>query len=232
MEGVLGGAHGPKDIVHKGYDKATDRIDRAKEGAKEAAAKVKHGAYEIAQGMQEKDTQANILLPSSICLTRPFAPNLLLRTHLHRSCDGFLPSPEDVSAAPGFLFVGCSAGWIKHVHSYSNIVENWVFLGAGHNPLNLTLGCHCKLIVCLKDQYIESTSFSFYKCKCNTGWQSLFGAFWLPSIFPNCSIDLTYANKSVAAPLAPSIVAPSFSGVLDVCTLHVCGVDSVFVIAV
>ncbi|MCO5580601.1 hypothetical protein L7F22_034471 [Adiantum nelumboides] len=93
-----------------------------------------------------------LLLPSPVALTGPFAPNSLLRSHLHRIGDGFLPSPEDVVAdAHGFLFVGCSDGWIKRVHPHSNTVENWVFLGAGHNPLGLALGRHGELIVCDPD---------------------------------------------------------------------------------
>ncbi|KAI5078302.1 hypothetical protein GOP47_0005973 [Adiantum capillus-veneris] len=88
--------------------------------------------------------------------------------------------------------------------------------------LNIGSGLACDLAKCLKGQCINSTSFPFYKCECNAGWQSPFGASWFPCILPNCSIDLTCANRSAAAP-APSIVVPSFSGGLDVCSLHVCG---------
>lgn len=93
-----------------------------------------------------------LLLPPPVSLTGPFAPNSLLRTHLRRIGDGLLPSPEDVVAdAHGFLFVGCSDGWIKRIDPLSNSVENWVFLGAGHIPLGLTLGRHGELIVCDAD---------------------------------------------------------------------------------
>ncbi|MCO5555419.1 hypothetical protein L7F22_008965 [Adiantum nelumboides] len=88
--------------------------------------------------------------------------------------------------------------------------------------LNIGNGLACELAKCLKGQCINSTSFPFYKCECNAGWQAPFGASWLPCILPNCSIDLTCANKSAVAP-APSVAAPLFSGGLDVCALHVCG---------
>lgn len=87
--------------------------------------------------------------------------------------------------------------------------------------LNFGSGLACEFAKCLKGHCVNSSSFPFYKCECNEGWQSPFGASWLPCILPNCSIDLTCANRSVAAP-PPSAMVPSFGG-LDVCSLHVCG---------
>ncbi|KAI5074536.1 hypothetical protein GOP47_0010497 [Adiantum capillus-veneris] len=93
-----------------------------------------------------------LLLSPPVPLIGPFAPNSLLLTHLHRIGDGLLPSPEDVVVdAQGFLFVGCSDGWIKRIHPKSDFVEDWVFLGAGHSPLGLVLGRHGELIVCDPD---------------------------------------------------------------------------------
>ncbi|KAH7276327.1 hypothetical protein KP509_39G003000 [Ceratopteris richardii] len=88
--------------------------------------------------------------------------------------------------------------------------------------LNFGGGLACDLAKCLKGKCVNSSSFPFYQCQCNEGWQSPFRASWLPCILPNCSIDLTCGNKSVAA-ATPSPPVPSFLGTVDVCSLHVCG---------
>ncbi|KAH7372461.1 hypothetical protein KP509_17G005600 [Ceratopteris richardii] len=93
-----------------------------------------------------------ILLPP-VSLSGAFTPNAFLSSNLRRiGGGGLIPFPEDVVAdTHGFLFVTCGDGWIKRVDPFSDLVENFAFLGKGRRPLGITFGRQGELIVCDPD---------------------------------------------------------------------------------
>lgn len=98
----------------------------------------------------------------------------------------------------------------------SNFQEESAFDLSG---LDVNSSIICNLVNCVKGKCVNSSSFPLYQCQCDEGWQSPFGASWLPCVLPNCSLNLGCSNTSSAA--APPATTPSSA--VGVCSVSVCG---------
>jgi hypothetical protein len=68
-------------------------------------------------------------------------------TASERVGEGQLPGPEDLAydAAGGWLYTGCSDGWVRRVSVPGGDVEDWVHTGG--RPLGVVLGTDGELVV-------------------------------------------------------------------------------------